>query len=58
MIHHTIHHNFTTKTPLQTPGFSKTPTKNAHKSQTRTFQATSKFLLKKTGLGWLNGLEE
>jgi hypothetical protein len=55
---HAIHHNFTIKTPHKTITFPGTPSKNAHKTTKIPLSNRQKKNLKKTGLGYLNGLEE
>jgi hypothetical protein len=45
-VYHAIHHNFTTKTPRQTPTFPKTTLKNAHKTSKATLSRHPQFFLK------------
>jgi hypothetical protein len=45
-IHHAIHHNFTTKTPHQTPAFPKTPIKNAQRTAKNTLSAPPEIFMK------------
>jgi hypothetical protein len=56
--HHAIHHNFTTKTPRENITFPTTPFKKHHKTTKIPLSCHQKKFLKKTGLGYLNGLEE
>jgi hypothetical protein len=56
--YHAIHHNFTTKTPHETIAFPATPFQKAHKDNKNHPFLPPKKKSEKTGLGYLNGLEE